>query len=344
MIASVNVWIGAAVVIAVAVALWAALFRGKGGTTAAKNRQAAGQTTWDPSDVPGSLAKVLHDVESAASSATDWYWAEKGPKARASRFIQAASVLLTVSAGLVPVAIELLSKYQRNQQAPWWATGLWATVLVGAAGGLLGLDRAFGFSSAWTRYVLAATEITRRLAEFRMDWLTLSAVASQNTPPSAEQVAALLQKAREFRIAVEAVVVQETKDWATEFQNNIAQLEKDVKAQLEALKAQVDKQQQEREAASEPGSIEATVPNADKARDFTLFVSLDGSDGPIVKDEKVVNNKTWTRLSVRPAQYTLTIAADTVAGAEASKRISQSAVVVVKTGELAKASVALPIA
>jgi hypothetical protein len=49
-------------------------------------------------------------------------------------------------------------------------------------------------------------------------------------------------------------------------------------------------------------------------------------------------------LGVKPGQYKLTIAADTVAGAEASKRVSQSTVVTVKTGELAKASVALPIA
>lgn len=342
MIANVSVWIGGAVAVIVGIALWLALFKGKGGMVA-KNRQLSSHTSWDPQDVPGSLLKVLEDVEGAAKSATDWYWTEKGPKARASRFIQAASVILTVSAGLVPVAIELLSKYQNK--AEWWATGLWATILVGAAGGLLGLDRAFGFSSAWARYVLAATEITRRLAEFRMDWLTLSAVASQNMPPSADQVAALLQKAKEFRLAVEAIVVQETKDWATEFQNNLAQLEKDVKAQLETLKAQVEKQQQERQAESEPGSIEATIPNADKARDFTLFVSLDGSEGALMKDEKVVNSKTWTRLSVKPGQYTLTIAADTVAtDTEASKRVSQSAVVGLKPGEVAKASVALPIA
>lgn len=343
MVANVNVWIGVAVGIFVGIALWVVLFKGKGGTTASKDRQTAGQAAWDPNDVPGSLARVLADVENAAKSATDWYWTEKGPKARASRFIQAASVILTVSAGLVPVAIELLSKYQKTQE--WWATGLWATILVGAAGGLLGLDRAFGFSSAWARYVLAATEISRRLAEFRMDWLTLSAAAIQNTSLSAEQVAALLHKAKEFRLAVEAVVVQETRDWATEFQNNLAQLEKDVKAQLETLKAQVEKQQQERKEASEPGSMEATVSNADKARDFTLFVSLEGPEGAVVRDEKVVNSKTWTRLSVKPGQYKLTIAGDTIATPpEASKRVSQSAVVAVKAGELAKASIALPFA
>ena len=106
--------------------------------------------------------------------------------------------------------------------------------------------------------------------------------------------------------------------------------------QLDTLKAQVEKQQQEREAASEPGSIEATVANADKALDFTLFVGLDGPEGPVVKDEKVVNNKTWTRLTVKPGRYKLTVAADTIATAAApSKRVSQSAVVAVKTGELA---------
>src|SRR5438309_3617733 len=205
---NVNVWIGAgvvAVVVFLGMTLWLALFKGKGGT-APKNRQADGLATWDPNDVPGSLAKVLQDVEAAAKSATAWYWAEKGPKARASRFIQAASIILTVFAGLVPVALELLSKAYKGDGA-WWSTGLWATVLVGVAAGLLGLDRAFGFSTAWARYVIAATEITRRLAEFRMDWLALNAAASQTTPPSAEQVAALLQKAKEFRMAVEAVVV-----------------------------------------------------------------------------------------------------------------------------------------
>jgi hypothetical protein len=340
MIANVNVWIGVVVVL-LAIALWYALFKGKG-WTAPKNRQVVEEATWDPNDVPGSLAKVLKDVEDAAKSATDWYWAEKGPKARASRFIQAASIILTVLAGLVPVAIELLSK---AQFAGWWATGLWATVLVGAAGGLLGLDRAFGFSSAWARYVLAATEITRRLAEFRMDWLRLSVIALQTTPPSDEHVAALLAKAKEFRMAVEDVVVQETKEWATEFQNNLAQLEKDVKAQLETLKAQVEKQQKDRAAVSEPGSMEVTVSNADKTRDFTLLVTLEGPDGTVVKDDKVLSSKTWTRLNVKPAQYKVTIAADTVASAaEASKRISQSAVLQVKPGELTKASVSLPIA
>ena len=75
------------------------------------------------------------------------------------------------------------------------------------------------------------------------------------------------------------------------------------------------------------------------------IVSLNGPGGAVVTNEKVVNNKTWTKLSVTPGQYTLTIAADTIATAAVpSRRVSQSAVVAVKAGELAKPSVALPIA
>jgi len=56
------------------------------------------------------------------------------------------------------------------------------------------------------------------------------------------------------------LVLQETKDWATEFQSNVAQLEKETKAQLDALKAQVEKAGVAQTAASQPGSVEITVP------------------------------------------------------------------------------------
>jgi hypothetical protein len=337
-----------AVIVIVALAvigtLWAILFRRVRGTAdRALEPQQDHDERWQADDVPGSLDRVLSDVESAALSAAGWYWKAKIPKARASRFIRAASIFLTVAAGLLPVAIELVAKVGGNQANPWWATGLWATVLVGAAGGLIGLDRAFGFSSAWTRYVLAATEITRRLAEFKMDWLA-SMAAAGGAPSTPEQIAALLQKAKDFRIAIEGIVVQETKDWATEFQNNLAQLEKDVKAQLDTLKTQVEQARKHREDASAPASLAATVPNADKAQSFTFFVTLESVDQTIVKDEKVVNSKSWSRLGLRAGQHKLTVSADTVAtGTQASIRVSRSTVLTIKPGEVNTVSIDLPI-
>jgi hypothetical protein len=217
------------------------------------------------------------------------------------------------------------------------ASGLWSSALVGIAAALLGIDRAFGFSSGWARYVLAATEIRKRLEEFRMDWFALMAAA--NPEPSPDQVSALIQKAREFRATVEGIVAQETKDWVTEFQSNMMQLEKDVKAQLDALKTQVEKAQGERQVATQPGSIEVTVENADKTKDCAFSVLLDGPDGVLVKEERTVGGKTWGRLNITPDQYRLVISATTPDG----RPTSSTTVVVVKPAEVAKAIVTLPI-
>ena len=146
-------------------------------------------------------------------------------------------------------------------------------------------------------------------------------------------------------MAVENVVVQETKEWATEFQNNMAQLEKDVKAQLENLKTQVDQQQKEKAAANQLGSIELTVPNADKTAGFTFTVDLEGANGVVAHAVKQVNTFTWTQANVSPGAYTLTITADRPPAnpPRASDAIAQSTIVVVKPNDVAKPSVPLPI-
>ena len=233
----------------VGLGLLVALFKGRSRKQLPKNLMPEALPRWDCDNVPESLAALLEFVEKSAKAVTEWYWAEKGPKARASRIIQALSLMLTGAAGLLPIVFQVLKEGGRQQ---WWMSQLWPSALVGAAVALLGLDRAFGFSSAWARYVLAATEINRRLAEFRMDWMALSAAACAKEGPAADRIAALIQKAKEFRVAVEDIIVQETKEWATEFRNNMSQLEKDVKAQLETLKTKVEKTEEQAAAQRRP--------------------------------------------------------------------------------------------
>ena len=63
--------------------------------------------------------------------------------------------------------------------------------------------------------MLAGTEIRRLLETFRMEWVQLVAAGcpppASGAAPSPELVAALLAKARDFRVAVEGVIVQETR-------------------------------------------------------------------------------------------------------------------------------------
>ncbi len=285
---------------------------------------------WNCGDVAASLAELLKYVEDEAQKATAWYWRNKRWKSFCSRWVQLLAVVLTSAAAIIPIVGQLIPQDPLNLKS-----GLWASLLVGLAAALLALDKAFGFSSGWARYVLAATNIRKSLEEFKMDWTTLIAAACPN--PSPQQIEALIQRAREFRVGVESIVLQETKDWVSEFQNNIAQLEKDVSSQVAVLKAQSEKIAQGQELASQPGSIQLTIPNADKSDNATVQIKLENSAG-WVADGSAVGSKTWARLNLVPGQYQVTISATVNA-----RIVSSTAVIVVKPGEIAQAELALSV-
>jgi conflict system pore-forming effector with SLATT domain len=190
-----------------------------------------GTLTWNSADPLGSLTAVAKYAENLATTASNWYWDNKRWKARFSRGIQLGAMTATALAGLVPVMASIFA-IPGN-------TGLLSSALVGFAAALIGLDKAFGFSSGWARYVLTATSIRKALEEFRMDWTLL--LAKMDTTPNAEQVGSLIQRAKDFIGQIEGLVFQETKDWVTEFQSNLAQIERDSKTQLDELKNQVQK-------------------------------------------------------------------------------------------------------
>lgn len=295
-----------------------------------KNIEAAGPEclVWNPADVTASIQALLNYVEAEAQKSINWYWRNKRAKSFFSRWIQFFAVVLTSAGALFPIIGRLADQ-------KWMSDSLWASLFVGLAAALLALDKAFGFSSGWVRYVMAATNIRAALEAFRMDWIIQSAKVLPN--PTPEQLETLLKTAREFRVSIEALVAQETKDWVSEFQSNMAQMEKDINAQLAALKAANEKAAQAQAAATQPGSIQLTVPNADKADAATVQVRLENSKGAVVT-ESIVGSKTWVRLSQLPDHYSLTVSAG-VGG----KPASATAVVIVKPGEVAQVSVPLPV-
>ncbi len=287
---------------------------------------------WDGADPTKSLQDIRDVAELDGQKAIDWYWRAKRWKRIPSQSIQALALLLTAAAGLVPIIVQLA---KNGGAAKNFDSGPLASLCVGIAAALLGLDKAFGYSSGWTRYVLTATSMTKLLQEFRMDAVALGAAASE--PPTAEQRAAMLQRAKEFVSAIHGMVAQETKDWATEFQSNMAQMEKDLKLQLDRLKAQVEQAAKDKEEATRPGAIEMTITNADKTDGFSFEVVLEGQPGTFT--DSVSNSKVWTRINTVPGQYKVGVSARCKGSVSTT-----STVVDVKPGDTAKPSVTLPIA
>jgi hypothetical protein len=165
---------------------------------------------WDSVDVSGSLGKLRNYVENVSTKAIEWYFNSKSSKSLWSRWFRVLAIALSTAAGILPIAISLLKgKYPALGQVE---SGLLVSLLLGAAAGLIGLDHFFGFSSGWVRYVLTATAIQSALEEFRMDWHLLNAHLS--TPPTNEQVVAMIQRAKSFRTTIANMVLDETKAWA----------------------------------------------------------------------------------------------------------------------------------
>ncbi len=261
---------------------------------------------WDPARPMESL-KEIHDyaIDQAIKS-TDWYWKHKGAKAFFSQVVRFFAWILAAVSGILPIVASLI--YSADQKSTWQSP-LIPSLLLGIAAALLGLDKAFGYSTGWARYVLTATNIRKILEQFRLDWAELmaqSGISGQgNNPITATQVAPLIECAKQFRIEVENQVLQETKDWITEFQTNTAQMEKDIATQIANLKTQVDKTIAARTAASQPGTIQLTIADpSNRAGNGGLQIFLIDSTNKTILQEAVIPPN-WTSRFIAPGTYQL---------------------------------------
>jgi len=108
-------------------------------------------------------------------------------------------------------------------------------LLIALGAACIALDRFFGYSSGWIRYITTALVIERSVDEFRLDW-TRSMAALQGSQPTAEQLDKLFHLCRQFAVGVRAQVEQETRAWVLEFQSSLSELERQLKSRAEDAK------------------------------------------------------------------------------------------------------------
>jgi hypothetical protein len=141
---------------------------------------------------------------------------EKGSAARWSRGLRFVSVLLAVAGGIVPLV---------HAARPSIVNAEWGFVLLGLAGGALALDRLFGWSSSYSRYMSAAFAVQHALASFEASWV-LEMSRLGGSPPSVSQLEGLLRVISDFGDVVITLVEDETASWATDLTTQLARLEK----------------------------------------------------------------------------------------------------------------------
>lgn len=180
-----------------------------------------------------------------------YYQAGKRSKRTWSKAIRFASILLFGLAGIFPL-LRSFTFYTYEVKISDWGY-----VSIALAGTLLLLDKFFGFSSAWMRYITTEMDIQKLKKDFEAKWKVENIKIPDRENLSADQAVALLQMTRDFVSQIDELVKQETLSWATEFQSNVSELQKMTNSKLETMK---------------PGSIRVVIKEAQLYKDFVIHI------------------------------------------------------------------------
>jgi len=168
------------------------------------------QPDWKNSDE--GLSDILNYCLKQAKEAETWYMRKRRPKWIWGRILRVASILLLGAGVLIPI----LAQVYTNDGEPVIAPG-WASLALVAAATMVALDRFFGFSTGWARFIETNMKLERLRHDFEFEWQTLQAGAGG----SGADPAVLLKLAREFVLAVDDVVATEVLAWSEELKASL---------------------------------------------------------------------------------------------------------------------------
>jgi hypothetical protein len=169
---------------------------------------------WSAPERVGSLSVVFNHAVRLATDAEAWYARKRPAKKRCGRALRVGALVLGSFAVILPILTEISMRSNRPAIAPGWAA-----VTLAAAATLIALDHYFGFSTAWMRFMAAEMRVTRLRHDFEYRWNAQRARSSD--PPTASDVAALLELARLVVLDIDDVVAEETDSWVAEFRSSL---------------------------------------------------------------------------------------------------------------------------
>jgi hypothetical protein len=181
--------------------------------------QAPGTVEWM------SLHPLVKEAIASATATHDWYDRRASHVKNLSRLSRLFAIWLAVLGGLCPLLPDSMFApfldYFSASGATATGSGLVFFVI---AGGFMLLDQAFGFSSSWMRYRLAALRLGKLIRTFAVDVESELAKCGGKRLP-AEQVESILARLKAFVTEVENRKIEETETWVAEFKAGLLQIE-----------------------------------------------------------------------------------------------------------------------
>jgi hypothetical protein len=239
------------------------------------------ELSWQPAKRTESLRKVAGYVVGEAEKAIVWYLEKKTAKARRAQALRFAAIVATALAGLIPLLTEI---FATDDGKPSFAPA-WASVALLVAAACVGLDRFFGYSSAWMRFLNTEMQIRHALHDFLLDWETRRSAWEDKDDPGPQEAATGLKRCKEFLAQVNELLKAEMDTWVAEFSAALSDIDKAAKAQAEVMRT---------------GAANLTVANGEQCADGWR-VSVDGGS------EEVHRGKTAALRNLLSGSHTVTV-------------------------------------
>lgn len=216
-----------------------------------------GELDWSESGRRESVALLKTYVTHRATGALAYYQYAKKPKKKWAIWLRMASLIFAGLAGIIPIISQLFV----NAQGGPLVQPAWASIALALAAGALAIDRFFGYSTAWMRFMNSELKVRRSLDAFELEWESARS-AWAGREPSNEQVQEMIGRASRFLVEVSEIVREETEQWMSEFREAMRQLDERAKAAT---------------ATERRGSVRVLVTNGDQAPEGW---DLSVDDGP----------------------------------------------------------------
>jgi hypothetical protein len=176
---------------------------------------------WATGQRSESLSAVFSHAVGFAAATEEWYATKRRAKRFWGRVLRVGAIVLGTAAVVLPIVSQIYTNDDKATIAPGWAA-----VALAAAAALIAFDHYFGFSAGWARFMAAELQVTRLRHDFEYAWEAARAAAT--APLSDTQVAARLARAREFVLAIDDIIADETGAWITEFRASLERVEQSI--------------------------------------------------------------------------------------------------------------------
>lgn len=179
----------------------------------------------DPTDQIEALTRLYSHTVTKAEGNIRWYTRNAKLKKGRAQIIRLVSLTLLGMGSVTPILIDLMNRriaIQEHQIPPSIAS-----LIIAAGTGLIALDRFWGYSTAWMRFLTTEMQIKSILETFEFDWHTQ---INGRESKSAGFVEDMINRCATLRDKINSIVHEETRTWVDEFQASLRAYDSNLKS------------------------------------------------------------------------------------------------------------------